>query len=184
MKILAIGGSPRLNGNTNYLMDQSLQEAASLGAQTEKVVLSTLKLNPCLGHENCGSTKSCFQKDDGMALLDKFCEADGIILASPVYYFDVTSWMKIFIDRNYFLYRRGIRSKARSVGMIVLAGSTGIEDAIRTLDILVRYSISYVPEDKLFRVTGYARHPGDAEHNPALVNAARELARKMVKSLS
>ncbi len=84
MNILAIVGSPRLNGNTNYLVDQALKEAARLGAQTEKIVLSQYKLGPCQGHENCNEFDSCLQKDDGTWILKRFCEADGLILATPL----------------------------------------------------------------------------------------------------
>lgn len=183
MKILAISGSPRLNGNTNYLVDQSLQGASELGAATEKVILSELRLSPCIGHENCGSQKECLQKDDGIELLNKFCEADGLILASPVYYYDVTAWMKIFIDRNYFLYRHGIKSKARAMGMIVVAGGAGIEDTVRTLKKLAMASTSNIAKDRRFLVTGYASRPGDVQGNTVLVNEARQLGRQMADCL-
>ena len=57
MKLLAIVGSPRLEGNTNYLVDQALEEASKLGAEVAKLVLSQYKLNPCLGHDDCGSLR-------------------------------------------------------------------------------------------------------------------------------
>lgn len=47
MKILAIVGSPRQNGSTSYLVDQALVEAAKLGAETEKLILSKYKIEPC-----------------------------------------------------------------------------------------------------------------------------------------
>jgi len=65
MYILAIVGSPRLDGNTNYLVDKALEEAAGLGAKTDKIILSQYKLSPCLVHANCNELDSCAQKDDG-----------------------------------------------------------------------------------------------------------------------
>jgi len=183
MNVLAIVGSPRLNGNTNYLVDQALQEAMKLGAQTEKIVLSEYKISPCLGHQNCSEFDSCLQKDDGMLILRKFCEADGLILATPVYYYDVTAWMKIFIDRNYFLYRHGIKAKSRAVGMIVVAGGAGIDDALRTLNLLVTASIPRLAKERRFIVTGYASGPGDVKNNSSLVDEAINLGRKITQSL-
>jgi multimeric flavodoxin WrbA len=84
MKILAIVGSPRLKGNTNYLVDVALREAKNLGAKTEKVILSQYEVNPCQGHDNCGSLDVCVQKDDTGWILEKFCEADVVIPPSPV----------------------------------------------------------------------------------------------------
>jgi len=84
MKVVAIGGSPRLNGNSNYLIDQVLNELASCGIETEKIVLNQYKINPCQAHDNCGELPKCLQQDDAPWILEKFSEADGVIVASPV----------------------------------------------------------------------------------------------------
>ena len=182
MKILAIVGSPRLKGNTNYLVDQALDEAAKLGAATEKIVISQHKVNPCLGHDNCPSLAACTQQDDAGWIMDKFYEADGVILASPVYYLNVTAQMKAFLDRNYFPYKKNIRGKARAVGIIVVGEQMGIEDTLYTLHQFVDW-IFFVGRSRRFVVTGYANHTGEAEKNARLVAEARELGRKMVASL-
>ena len=182
LKLVAIVGSPRLKGNTNYLVDQALEEAAKLGAQTEKLVLSQYKVNPCLGHEDCASFDSCLQKDDTGWILDKFCQADGIILATPVYYYNVSAQMKAFIDRNYFLYKHDRKSRARAVSIIVVAENEGIEDTLHTLKQFVDESFD-IKEDRRFIVTGYAGRLGDAKNNLPLVEEARKLGRQMVASL-
>ena len=182
MKLLAIVGSPRLEGNTNYLVDEALEEAAKMGAQTEKLILSQYEVSPCLGHDDCASFDSCQQKDDAGWILDKFCEADEVILATPVYYFNVSAQMKTFIDRNYFLYEHGRKSKARAVGIIVVAGSEGIEDTLHTLKRFIDDSFD-VGEDSKFIVCGYASRVGDAKKNPSLKEEARNLGRQMVESL-
>ncbi|MDD5190340.1 MAG: flavodoxin family protein [Dehalococcoidales bacterium] len=182
MKILALVGSPRKNGNTNFLVDQALEEAEKSGADTEKIMLADLSMSPCLGHENCGSFETCLQKDGGTAVLHKFLEADGLILASPVYYYDVTAWMKIFIDRNYFLYRHGLKSKARAAGLIVVAGGTGIEDTVHTLDKLVNAS-TIISRENRFLLTGIAGRPGEVKNNFGLINAARDLGKNLALNL-
>jgi len=182
LKLLAIIGSPRPNGNTNYLVEQALGEAEKLGAQTDKIVLSQYEVNPCLGHKDCASFKSCRQKDDTGWILDRFCEADGVILATPVYYYNVSAQMKAFIDRNYFLYKKDRRSRARAVGIIVVAEMEGIEDTLYTLKQFVDWSFD-VKEDGRFIVSGYASKPGDAGKNLALVEEAKKLGRQMVESL-
>ena len=182
MKILAIVGSPRLNGNTNYLVDRALEEAAKLGTETEKIVLSQYEVKPCLGHENCATFESCLQKDDMAWILDRFCEADGVILATPVYYYNVTAQMKAFIDRNYFIYKKDKRSRARVVGIIVVAEMEGIEDTLYTLRQFVDWSFN-VKEDKRFIVCGYASRIGDAQNNLLLIEEARKLGKQMAESL-
>jgi len=182
LKLLAIVGSPRLEGNTNYLVDQALGEAAKLGAQTEKLVLSQYEVNPCLGHADCASFDSCQQKDDAGWILDRFCEADGVILATPVYWYNVTAQMKAFIDRNYFLYKHDRKSQARAVGIIVVAETVGIEDTLYTLRLFINESFD-VGEDRIFFACGYANKPGEAKNNLPLVEEARKLGRQMVESL-
>lgn len=182
MKILAIVGSPRLKGNTNFLVDRALDEAIKLGAETEKIVISQHKVNPCLGHDNCASLASCTQKDDAGWIMDKLYEADGVILASPVYYLNVTAQMKAFLDRNYFPYKKNLRAKARVVGIIVVGEQMGIEDTLYTLHQFIDW-VFFVGQGRRFTVTGYANHVGDAEKNTPLVAEARELGRKMATSL-
>lgn len=184
MYILAVVGSPRLDGNTNYLVDQALQEASKLGARTEKIIVSQHRLSPCLAHINCGEFDSCAQQDDGTWMLDKFCKADGVILATPVYYYDVSAWMKIFIDRNYFLGRHGKKCPAKAVGIIVVAGGAGIEDTVQALNRFVNSSsFNNIAEDKKFIVTGYAGGLGDVKSNQQLIREARDMGRQLVLSL-
>jgi multimeric flavodoxin WrbA len=184
MHILAIVASPRLGGNTNYLVDQALQEAAKIGATTEKIILSEHKLSPCLAHANCSGFDVCARQDDSNWILDKFLKADGVILATPVYYYDVSAWMKIFIDRNYFLRQHGIKCQARAVGIIVIAGGAGIEDTVDTLSRFVNSSsFKNIADDKRFIVAGYARELGEVKGNEQLLRKAKDMGKQLAMSL-
>ncbi|MFC1918872.1 flavodoxin family protein [Chloroflexota bacterium] len=179
---MAIVGSPRLKGNTDYLVDKALEEAAGLGADTEKIVLGQYEVRPCLGHENCASFDSCRQKDDVSWILDEFYQADGVVLATPVYYYNVTAQMKAFIDRNYFLHKRNKKSRAKALGIIVVAEIVGIEDTLHTLKQFAGEAFN-VEDNRKFIVSGYANKIGDAEKNLPLVKEAQKLGRQMVESL-
>ncbi|MFC2066490.1 flavodoxin family protein [Chloroflexota bacterium] len=182
MKILAIVGSPRPKGNTNYLVDQALEEAAKLGIQTEKIVLSQYKVNSCLGHDNCSSFESCSQKDDANWILDEFLNADGVILATPVYWYNVSAQMKAFIDRNYFPYKHDLKYKARAVGMIVVAEMEAIDDTLHTLNQFVDWWFD-IKTGRKFTASGYAHKLGDVRNNHSFVEEARKLGRQMAESL-
>ncbi len=183
MKIVAIVGSPRPKGNTNYLVDQALEEAAKLGAQTEKILLSKYKVNPCLGHDDCSSYKSCIQKDDAIWILDEFINADGVILATPVYWYNVSAQMKAFIDRNHFPYKHDVKYKAKTVGLIVVATTEGIDDTLHTLNQCVDWWFNIETCGK-YIVSGYADKVGDARNNLTLVEEAKQLGNHMVESLT
>lgn len=182
MNVIALVGSPRLGGNTDILVDQALEEAVKLGALTEKIVLSELKVSPCLGHDECGSFESCVQNDDTSWILEKFCTADGVILATPVYYYNATAQLKAFMDRNYFLYMHNRRSQAKAVGIIVVAESEGIDDTVHTLKRYINESFR-VPKEKIFELYGYAYKLGEVKNNEQLMKRAQEFGRNIAKSL-
>ena len=182
MKITAIVGSPRPKGNTDLLADQALEGAASRGAETEKIILSQYRVNPCLGHQNCSSFQKCKQDDDIPEILDRFRGAEGIILGSPVYYYGITAQMKAFIDRNYFLFRHNIPLSARCAGLIVVAGGGGIDQTVRGLRRYVKLTTE-IPDEKILIVTGYASQPGDVKSKPSLLEEARNMGAQMVDIL-
>ena len=182
MNILALVGSPRSGGNTDFLVDQALAEAAGLGAETEKIILSQYDVKPCLGHDECSDFDQCVQRDDTAWILDKFCKADGVILATPVYYYNVSAQLKAFMDRNYFLYMHNRKSQAKAVGIIVVAQSEGIEDTVHTLKRYINESFR-VPKDKILELHGYAYELGEAKNDPKLLEQAQEFGRKIVEIL-
>jgi len=182
MKIVAITGSSRLNGNTSYLIDEALKEAGRRGIETEKIILNSLDLRPCQNHSDCGSRTSCAWQDDGEKVLNSFASADGVILASPVYFYNVSAQMKIFIDRTIFLRRHKIEPKAKSIGLIAVGSSSGTDD---TIDALKRFlaSLEGLRPDEALIVVGHARGAGEIKANEAVVNQARELGAKMAGHL-
>ncbi|MDD5288585.1 MAG: flavodoxin family protein, partial [Dehalococcoidales bacterium] len=181
-KIVAIVGSPRPNGNTNYLVDQALEEAAANGCEVEKIMLGDYRINPCMGHDGCASFAKCKIEDDIPMILEKFSNADGTIIATPVYYYTITAQTKIFIDRNYFLYTHSIPLKSKCMGLIVVAGSLGNDFAITAIKRCFR--IKGVNANDWPIVSGYASKIGDMKNNSALIAEARQLGKKMAETIN
>jgi multimeric flavodoxin WrbA len=111
LKILAVNGSRRKNGNTSYLIQSLLSPSDKGGAQTEIIFLGDYNIDACTGCEGCGSSWECVIKDDFAQIVKKIDEADGIVLASPTYWYSVTSDMKRFIDRCYSLIQFPVNRK-------------------------------------------------------------------------
>jgi multimeric flavodoxin WrbA len=183
MKILAIVGSPRPGGNISYLVDQALKEAAAHGLETEKIILARYRVNPCLGHDDCASFSACRQDDDAPMILDKFVAADGIILGSPVYYYNMTAQMKAFVDRNYFLYTHEVSPRALCAGLIVIGGGAGLEHAVRALRRFLKLATD-IPNDRIITLTGYANTLGEVKGNPSLTEEARKLGGRLAEILT
>ena len=98
-KIVAIYGSPRRKGNTATLLKKAIEGARDSGVDVEEIVLRDLKISPCLEIYGCMQTGECAIKDDFQMVRDKIKHAQGLILASPVFFYSVSSHTKILMDR-------------------------------------------------------------------------------------
>jgi len=107
MKVLGIMGSPRRQSNTEILLDKALEGAREAGAEIEKVLVSKLKISPCLEIYACLKDGNCAIKDDMQLLYEKLLEADHIIFTSPIFFYGITSQAKAIIDRCQALWVRG-----------------------------------------------------------------------------
>ena len=97
--ILALYGSPRRKGNTATLMRQAVKGARDAGAGVEEVYLRDLKMSPCLEIYACKNTGRCAIKDDFQKVRDRMMVVDGLMLASPIFFYTVSAHMKILMDR-------------------------------------------------------------------------------------
>jgi multimeric flavodoxin WrbA len=98
-KILALYGSPRRKGNTSTLLDQAVQGALETGAQVEQIVLRDLNLSPCLEIYGCKGTGRCVIQDDFQNIADQLLSCQGLMLASPIFFYTVSAHTKILMDR-------------------------------------------------------------------------------------
>ena len=99
MKVLGIYGSPRKGGNTDILLDEALKGAAAEGAEVISIRCCELNLAGCLECSGCDNTGECIQDDDMQLVYPKLLESDVIILASPIFFYGLTSQVKAVIDR-------------------------------------------------------------------------------------
>ena len=99
MKVLAVYGSPRRKGNTSILLRRAVEGAREAGAEVEEIVLRDLKMSPCLEIYGCKKTGRCVIPDDFQDFHDKILESEGLMLASPIFFYSVSAHTKILIDR-------------------------------------------------------------------------------------
>lgn len=103
--ILGIDGSPRKQGNSHKLLEAVLGGASEVGQDCHGAHLRDYKFEPCVGCEACRKAKACTRFQDGMTLLyPKIEQSGGLVLISPVHNYNVSAWMKAFIDRLYCFY--------------------------------------------------------------------------------
>ena len=102
MKIVALLGSPKKNGNTARVLSM-FEEKVGDGHEVERIHIIKHKVGGCLGCYKCRETKDapgCVQKDDALTIFDKMIQADAIVYASPLYCWSFSSQLKPLIDRH------------------------------------------------------------------------------------
>jgi multimeric flavodoxin WrbA len=137
MKVVAFNGSPRKNGNTASLIRHVLAELEKEGIETETVQIGGKSIHGCTACMKCfeNKDKKCAIDNDIVNdCIEKMVEADGIILASPTYFADLTPEIKALIDRAGLVARADGGLFKRKVGAAVVAvrraGSIHVFDSI------------------------------------------------------
>lgn len=111
MKVLGIYGSPRKGGNSDLLLEEALKGAQSLGAETCSIRSFDLKMSGCHECGGCDKTGECIVKDDMDFVYPQLVESEVIILASPMFFYGITSNAKALIDRCQALWNRRMLQK-------------------------------------------------------------------------
>ena len=134
MKILGIVGSSRDGGNTEILITEALIAAKESGANGTKLIkLATHIIGPCDGCGICKDTGNCRIDDDMQDIYPEILDADGIIIGSPVYFWNISGQTKIFIDRTYpFIHKRRLRDKVG--GAVVVSTRAGCSNAFLAIN--------------------------------------------------
>lgn len=97
--VVAIHGSPRRHGNTSTLLDEAARGVTEHGCRVVEFRLRDLKLSPCLEIYGCKKDGRCVIKDDFQTIYDHLDQAQGLLLASPIFFYAVSAQTKILMDR-------------------------------------------------------------------------------------
>lgn len=101
-KVLCVCGSPRKKSGTEYAVKTAQEAAEKRGVETDYITLRNKKINFCINCDKCireESTKCLIHDDDMTSFYDKFYQADGYIIGTPVYEMSVTAQLAAFFDR-------------------------------------------------------------------------------------
>ncbi len=175
-KILIILGSPRRNGNSAALAEAVGKGAKAKGAIVEFVYLNALKIKPCQACKKCKDDKSngCIIKDDMHQLYPKVKESNVIIIASPIYWFNISAQAKIFIDRLYGVWAsQNDFFNRKKFGIVLTFGdpdvlNSGIINVFRFFQDMCRY-LGTTFEDMIY---GSADIEGEIRENKKIMEKA------------
>jgi len=177
MKVLAICGSPRPQGNTWHLLQEALRVLAQQGIETEYISLHDKDIRPCLACEKCAKEKNrCAQEDDFNALYAVMAQADGIIVGSPVYFGSATPNLMALLDRAGYVARMGDNPFARKVGSpIVVARRAGVNFTYAQLLFFFMIMGMVVPGSTYWPVA-FGRKPGEVTQDQEGMKTVATLA--------
>jgi multimeric flavodoxin WrbA len=182
MKVVAFSGSARKDGNTAILVRQVFAGLEQAGIETELVQLAGERLRGCIACYQCWQRKdgACAVKDDCINdCIDRMKGADGIILASPTYFADVTTEIKALVDRSGMVARANGDLFRRKVGAAVVAVRRG--GAIHAFDSLNHFfliSQMIVPGSCYWNI-GVGREIGEVEQDEEGMRTMQVLGENM-----
>ncbi|MCR4694960.1 MAG: flavodoxin family protein [Pseudobutyrivibrio sp.] len=176
MKVLMINGSPHAQGNTYIALHEMEKEFQKEGIDVEIVQIGTKVIRGCIACGQCGEIGRCVFDDEVNEIAEKFKEADGLVLASPVYYASANATLVACLDRLF--YSSGF-DKTMKVGASVVVARRGGLSA--TFDELNKYfTISGMPvASSRYWNSVHGRTPGEAEGDKEGLYNMRTLARNM-----
>jgi multimeric flavodoxin WrbA len=182
MKVVAFNGSARKDGNTAILVRRVFAELEQEGIETELVQLAGQPIHGCSACGQCFKNKNqkCVFDDDIVnACIEKMRAADGIILASPTYFADLTSETKALIDRAGYVARANGNLFRRKVGAaVVTARRTGAIHALDSINHFFLIGEMIVPGSSYWNI-GLGRAIGEVEHDEEALRTMETLGQNM-----
>jgi len=176
MQILGLMGGARKGGNTDILLDVALDEARNKGASTIKIALADKKIADCNGCLKCHETGECVFKDDMVEIYREMLAAQGIIWATPIYFWSMTGQTKTVMDRCYALLFPKLRLASKVAGLIMTAGGRGCMNTANVFHMYFNYNHMFFAEF----ASGYAPDKGAIKQNSMALNSTKEMVHQMI----
>jgi multimeric flavodoxin WrbA len=182
MKVIAFNASARKDGNTAILINYVFEELEKEGIKTEMIQLAGTNIPGCKACYGCfkNKDKKCVFKEGNVnEYFEKMIEADGIILASPVYFANMSSELKALIDRVGFVNRANGNLLRRKIGAPIVAvrraGAVFTQDAINHFFFI---NEMVVPGSSYWNM-GFGREIGEVKNDKEGETTMRNLGKNM-----
>jgi multimeric flavodoxin WrbA len=192
MKVVSLLGSPRERANSSMIAERFCATAQKLGAEARTFALNDLNFRGCQGCMACKTKLDrCVLEDDLTEVLEAVRETDVLVLATPVYFWDVTSQLKAFLDRTYsylvpdFMTNPN-RSRLPSGKKLVFIQVQGHPDESMFNNVFPKFDYFFrgygFSETHLIRACG-VRAPGEVAAHEGVMKLAEETAEKICNGL-
>jgi multimeric flavodoxin WrbA len=182
MKVIALNGSARKDGNTAILINLVFDELKKEGIETELIQLAGNPIAGCIACYKCFKNKNrrcSVEKDMLNDIIEKMLQADGIILGSPTYFSDVSSGMRAFIERCGFVARANDYMFKYKVGAgVVAVRRAGAIPAFNSFMLFLHYMQMMIPGSSYWNIA-IGRDPGEVLKDEEGVQTMKTLGQNM-----
>ncbi|MCX5857384.1 MAG: flavodoxin family protein [Deltaproteobacteria bacterium] len=182
MKVVALNGSARKDGNTAMLINVVFDELKKEGIETELIQMAGKPVQGCIACYKCfkNLNKRCsVEKDTLNEIIAKMEPAEGILLGSPTYFSDVSSGMRAFIERCGFVARANNYMFKGKVGAAVVAvRRAGGIPAFSSMNLFLHYMQMFMPGASYWSI-GVGRDPGDVLKDDEGIQTMKTLGQNM-----
>ncbi len=183
MKVIAINGSPKREGNTFHALNMIGDEIKGSGIEFEILHIGHMMIHGCIGCGKCAvnrNEKCAIETDDLNKWIPRIKNTDGIILGSPVYYSGIAGTMKSFLDRLFFVSgSNGNFFRHKVAAAVVAVRRTGGSAALDSLNHYLAYSETIVATSNYWNVI-HGAAPGEVEQDTEGKQIMRVLGKNMV----
>ena len=176
MKVIAVNGSPRKDGNTYLALKTACDILNEQGVETEIINVGSMNITGCKACGGCVGKGKCVLNDGFNEVADKAAKADGIIVGSPVYYAGVNGTLKCFLDRFFYVHSGEMRFKPAAA--IVALRRSGVTHTYQTIyNYFTISEMLITPTNYWPGVHGGAK--GEAEQDTEGMQIARTIGKNM-----
>ena len=191
MRVLGLQGSPRKKGNTNFLLKSFMAEAEALGATTRIVEVGIKKIGPCMEYLVCEKKGYCPIDDDmPKEIYGLLWEADVVVLATPIFFYNAPAQLKALIDRCQTFWARKYRlhlddpGRRSRRGYMLALGATRGKNLFEGMNLTARYFFDAIGATFHGSLT-YRRieEKGDMQKHPTVLQDVRRAAADLLGPL-
>lgn len=193
-RIIGFSGSPRRNGNSDILLKTIMTGVSKEAVPACHYNLTAIQFKGCIGCEKCRKSKICTGLIDGMSLIyPELIRSKGLVLVSPTHNYNITSWMKAFIDRLYCFYNfendrprswsSQLAKQSRKAVIAAICEQESADDMGFTLEAmsnpLEALGYEIVEALPVFKIFDKAK----VRHHEEIMNRAHETGTKLARSI-
>ena len=189
LKVLGISTSPRIKGNSDILLCESLSAVEAVGCETEYLSLNKLNIHPCISCGRCEKLGHCAVEDDYQAIMAKMLDADCMIFATPIYFMSVCAQAKALIDRCQCLWARKYVLKHPTIdtphserrAMVIAVGGSRSKNMFPGIELTMKYFFDVLDMKYMLNLfVNQVDKKGDIIEHKTAIKHARQMSLDLI----